>query len=85
VSFVFFVFWRVPCANASGSGYALQVLTCYASCGLSAAIPHAENKLKVLSSVFDIYYIKSIKYLQFMTLFKSCFFAKITVLFVFKY
>jgi hypothetical protein len=36
-----FYSWRVPFANASGSGYALQVLTGYACCGLSAAIPHA--------------------------------------------
>jgi len=27
-----------------GSGYALQVLTCFASCGLSAAIPHAKTR-----------------------------------------
>jgi imidazoleglycerol phosphate synthase glutamine amidotransferase subunit HisH len=36
---------RVP-ALRFGSGYTLQVLTCYASCGLSAAIPHAKNKVK---------------------------------------
>jgi len=32
--------------TAFRSGYALQVLIRYAHCGLSAAIPHAENKVK---------------------------------------
>jgi len=36
---------RVPCAIASGSGYALQVLTGYACCGLFAAIPHADARV----------------------------------------
>jgi len=37
-------FGRVPFAIASGSGYALQVLTGYACCGLFAAIPHADTR-----------------------------------------
>jgi len=32
--------------TAFRSGYTLQVLTGYACCGLFAAIPHAENKVK---------------------------------------
>jgi hypothetical protein len=48
-------FGRAPCAYASGSGYTLQVLTGYACCGLSAAIPHADRCAKHIKkrSVFN--------------------------------
>jgi hypothetical protein len=39
-------FLGVPLRYRFGSGYTLQVLVRYAHCGLSAAIPHAENKVK---------------------------------------
>jgi hypothetical protein len=45
LSLFFYFLWRVPSLRF-GSGYALQVLIRYAHCGLSAAIPHAENKVK---------------------------------------
>jgi hypothetical protein len=47
MGFIFYL-GRVPFAIASGSGYPLQVLTCYASCGLFAAIPHAEARTYTL-------------------------------------
>jgi len=45
MGFVLFT-WACPFAIASGSGYTLQVLAGYACFGLSATIPHAENKVK---------------------------------------
>jgi len=52
---------RVPSLRF-GSGYALQVLTGYACCGLSAPIPHAKNKVKNVVLPCNMFFFKEIKH-----------------------